>query len=183
MVGGMGKPESANTDAIAAAVAAAIPEAVKAALLTIRELNRPLTPEQISDAALGVSAPPIPTRRIRCRSDRGCTFTAVVAEAREDAWPPSAMRIPGVFPYPHGRVVRIEDYEYPEGVETPVDDGGLVPTGIEVRERGGQYTLSFLQWRRASFMRPDWAMIAGQPFQPRWALSPEEAAKPYTVDR
>lgn len=184
MIRGMGKPDTAdNSAAIAQAVAAAIPEAVKAAILAVRELNRPLSPQEISDAALGVSAPPIPVRRIACKSDRGCTFTAVVQEARGDDWPPDALRIPGADPYPHGRVIRIEDYEYPAAAEVPVDDGGMVPAGIEIKERGGQYTASYLQWRRSTFMRTDWATIAGQPFQPRWAVSAEEAAKPYGVER
>jgi hypothetical protein len=78
---------------------------------------------------------------------------------------PASQRIPCAFPsgakgtcivapsetYPEGRIVGIEDYEHPPGVDALQKDGGLVPQGVHQKE-----------WKWANYWQRDLRAYVGQ---------------------
>jgi hypothetical protein len=97
---------------------------------------------------------PHPQTDVECVSlETGATFTAIVVASR---------------PYPEGRVCRIDGYAHPDGIDRHVKDGGLVPDGIELRNRAnGEESQDLKNWRWRTFWQADLLRYIGRPL-PVW---------------
>lgn len=97
----------------------------------------------------GKDRPATPDVAIRVKSpETGSSFTAVVQG---------------------GRVIRLDDYSYPQGVETHTTEGGLVPHGLGIHlvspngGYSGQFTVEYKQWRYETFWKADLHKFIGHP--------------------
>jgi hypothetical protein len=73
-------------------------------------------------------------------------------------------------------VVTLQDYRHPDGVETCVDDGGLVPNGFQIRDlTSGLATPMYKQWLYETFLQPDIRAIVGKPLPRHMRPSGERA--------
>lgn len=98
--------------------------------------------------------------------------------------------------HPKGRVVRLEKYRHPKGIETHQAMGGRVPDGLQIRAaqstgseagpdgeqrsitsgRSG-YSLMYLQWRWEEFYQTDLRRLVGS------ALRAEECVDPKDIEK
>lgn len=86
--------------------------------------------------------------RVRCISlETRSTFEAVIAKSKA---------------FPAGRVVSLESYAYPAGIDTHVAEGGLVPDGKRIKNPDGSPTKEYRQWRWSEFWRRDLQRYVGQ---------------------
>jgi hypothetical protein len=159
-----------NTE-LATVIATAVAEAMRLA-------TAPPTAEQLTAQLSGARVPQVPVKIVRIRSRTGATFTARIQPAKGKLANPLRVVPRGVEAYPHGQIVGIEDYEYPAGADVSVDDGGAVPAGVVVRSLDGRLTQEYVEWRHATFLRPDFATYCGQAYDPRDAEDQEEAFSP-----
>lgn len=136
----------------------------------------------LSEAKIhALTAPPKPQkfRTIPGRSEEtGATFNMVVVESKAHAT---------------GRVVRLENYRHPKGVDVHQAQQGLVPDGHPIYRGGngsvaqgpdGQAISSMLdplykQWRWENFMQADLRAINGKPLSSRYCLDPKGMATPW----
>lgn len=92
----------------------------------------------------------------------GNRFTAVVVASRA---------------YPLGRIQTIEDIRHPDGIDRSVDNGGLVPRGMEIHRLDGHghatqdLSNAYKTWRMQNYYLPDLIAFIGKPHQPYWLAS------------
>jgi hypothetical protein len=60
-------------------------------------------------------------------------------------------------------VVRIRDYQYPDGVDHHISEGGLVPNGMQMKNAGGTDLATFKQWKWETFYQQDLRAWIGKP--------------------
>lgn len=143
----------------------ALIEAEVSARMTGAIIPDPLQ-KRIEEAARGQI---ITEAKYRCESPMtGARFTAVVQKSKA---------------YPLGRIITVEDYEFPEGIEKHTTEGGLVPEGQRIfalddkgRSIPGVYETSFRVWKTREFYIKDLTTWVGKPYQPSM-LAREEADK------
>lgn len=97
-----------------------------------------------------------------CLSDTGATFDAEVH------YPPLRKegKIVGRDPT-KGLVKVLLNYQWPDGIDRHVRDGGVVPDGMEMKEVSGlwigQETDAYRQWKWDEFMKADNKRYVGKP--------------------
>jgi hypothetical protein len=102
-----------------------------------------------------------PEIREHCTSPAtGATFVARVVRSRA---------------FPQGRIVDLEDYTYPSGVELAQAAGGLVPDGIPIKTPQGELMPIYKHWRWTTFYQADLGAWVGKPL-PSYILTPPPAA-------
>lgn len=85
---------------------------------------------------------------ITCQSQiTGAKFTAVVCTSKA---------------YPAGRVLSLKDYEYPVGSDVHVTEGGLVPEGLAIKNKAGEGTKEWKQWRWINHYQQDLKTYVGR---------------------
>lgn len=95
-----------------------------------------------------------PPELVPCKSDSGATFVAKVS---------------------NGRVVSLEGYTFPEGIDRHQHDGGLVPNGLDLTNiANGQESIPYKGWKFNEFWKRDINAFVGRPL-PRWARVAEAA--------
>lgn len=62
----------------------------------------------------------------------------------------------------HGVVAQLEGYTYPDGIEKDEADGGLAPNRLGVRNKDGQLSPQFKQWRWENFYQLDLRTFVGK---------------------
>ena len=86
--------------------------------------------------------------KIACMSlETGSSFTAVVASSKT---------------FPEGRVVTLEDYAFPPGIDMHVDEGGLVPNGMALKLKDGSETKDFKHWKWLNYYQKDLQRYVGR---------------------
>lgn len=128
--------------------------------------------------------PPAPQkfRVLRGRSSATkATFDMVIVQSRA---------------FPKGRVVRLENYRHPKGIETHQAMKGLVPDGLQIRNGGSTvsevgpdgeqrgvtssrngFNLAYLQWRWEEYYQTDLRRLVGK------GVLPEECVDAKDVDK
>jgi hypothetical protein len=105
-------------------------------------------------------------RTIRGKSaETGSTFDMIVLESKT---------------HKTGRVVRLETYAYPPGIEVAQAHGGLLPDGMRMRNPLTNDGLDplYKQWRYQNFWRADLNSIAsGQPLRPEHCVDAGDIQK------
>lgn len=138
-----------------------IQDASKSAVAAYVAAHEPPKPEDMTadgqfhrwvDNMKGHDRPATPMRKVACKSPTGATFVAVVADSRT---------------HPGGRVINLEQYRHPEGVDRYQADGGLVPDGFPMAGGDGKASSSlYKQWRWESFYQADLRSFVGKPLPP-----------------
>lgn len=77
----------------------------------------------------------------------GARFAAIVASSKSD---------------PNGRVLTLEDYVFPDGIEVHRADGGVVPDGMIIKTPKGELTKQYKQWRWTEFYQNDLREYVGK---------------------
>lgn len=101
-------------------------------------------------------------RAIAGKSEQtSATFTMIVVESKT---------------FPLGRVVRLENYQFPEGHDKPASNGGLVPDGHPIRDPGGRngFHVLYLQWRWETFQQADLRSLVGRSVDSRNCVNPND---------
>jgi hypothetical protein len=166
-------PQTVTIEAMAQAFAAAMKAAgPDATLLTGMSEHR-------LDTVRGKFDKPVRQRFIKGKSvETGSTFMMVVLESKSAT-------------HPHGRVVRLENYQHPHDAYIPQSQGGRMPDGIQiwqdekVREQNisnstpsHMLNMYFKQWRWETFWKSDLARIAnGNPLRVEICVDGAEALK------
>lgn len=64
--------------------------------------------------------------------------------------------------FPSGRVLALKDYTYPQGIDSHVTEGGLVPEGMAILLPNGNPDRTYKQWRWENFWKVDLARYVGK---------------------
>lgn len=102
--------------------------------------------------------------------ERGTTFQMFVVESKA---------------FPNGRVVRLEGYKHPDGIDRHQMQGGLVPDGHPIYNQGGgmgseaeraaSMNPLYKQWRFEHFYQADLKEVAsGRSLASRFCVDPED---------
>lgn len=129
-----------------------------------------LTMAGLSEAKQKAMVSPPPPQKFRVIRGRSsvtkATFNMIVVQSKA---------------FPKGRVVRLEEYKHPKGIDTHQSMKGLVPDGLQIKATGSLvgeigpdgdqrsvtasrtgYTLQYLQWRWEEFYQTDLRRLVGK---------------------
>jgi hypothetical protein len=131
--------------------------AVKAAMDQLKPADdgKPKTPDELHQDLRDslTKMTPLPQQNVLCKSPHtGATFVAEVSPSRS---------------YPQGRIIRISDYQWPDGHDRHQNEGGLVPDGMQIfRKDTGQPYADYKQWKWSEFFQVDLRAWVGKPLPP-----------------
>ena len=143
---------------------------------------QPKTPLEMSglspEAQRALSTPPPASehtyRRMKAKGENGDTFTIIVVPSKA---------------HKNGRIVRVEDYRFPEGIYKSVANGGIVPDGMPVRKNGTKANgeivpreechILYLHWRTTEFYVPANKRYVGKGLQPSDLVNEADIAMPW----
>lgn len=96
--------------------------------------------------------------------------TAPIEESRQDCQSPTTFsnftaRILKSRGFPKGRIVDLENYQYPPEAEMYVRDGGHVPDDTPIKDaKTGAYDKAYMKWRAENYWIKDIREWNGKPF-------------------
>jgi len=72
---------------------------------------------------------------------------------------------------PQKIVKTLVNYTEPPEAMKSIDEGGVVPNGLEIKQVDGQLTTHYKQWRYDQFLKADLATYVGKPFNASLAIA------------